>query len=117
MKSLNSQIATLNSELATLKASHAQDRAVSVIDEAVKSGKLFPALRDHYIARHAKNPTEVEEELKLLPSIHSGSLKGRTPASGDSHDGQLTDEDRKVAAMMSVSEEDFLKTRKQEKGV
>ena len=117
VKSLNSQIATLNSELATLKASHAQDRAVSVIDEAVKSGKLFPALRDHYIARHAKNPTEVEEELKLLPSIHSGSLKGRTPASGDSHDGQLTDEDRKVAAMMSVSEEDFLKTRKQEKGV
>lgn len=115
VKSLNSQIATLNSELATIKASHAQDRAISVIDEAIKTGKLFPALRDHYIARHAKNPTEVEEELKLLPSIHSGSLKGRTPPA-EGQDGQLTEEDRKVAAMMGVSEEDFLKNRKLEKG-
>ncbi|MCD2176451.1 phage protease [Rhizobium sp. C1] len=116
VKSLNSQIATLNSELATLKASHAQDRAVSVIDEAIKTGKLFPALRDHYIARHAKNPTEVEEELKLLPSIHSGSLKGRNP-SDDSRDGQLSEADRMVIAQMGVSEEDFLKNRKLEKGV
>jgi len=77
----------------------ARDKAEAAIGAAIETGKLVPALRDHFIARHMKNPTEVETELKVMPSLNAGGLSGRTlPDNG----GTLTAEDDKVMAMMGV---------------
>lgn len=118
--SLNSQIATLNStvtalntELSTIKSANAQERAVTVIDQAVKDGKVFPPLREHYIARHVKDAEGVEAELKLLPSIHSQTLRNK-PAPTNQDGATLTAEDEQLIATMGVDREAFIKQRKLE---
>uniref|UniRef100_A0A7C1NYP6 Mu-like prophage I protein n=1 Tax=Agrobacterium albertimagni TaxID=147266 RepID=A0A7C1NYP6_9HYPH len=107
---LRSSVTSLQSQLTTLISNHARDRAVVVVEDAVKAGKIVPALKEHMIARHMKDPTEVEKEISLLPSINSGGLGGRKVPEAEG--GGLTDEDRQVAAMMGVDETTFAASAK-----
>jgi len=50
------------------------ERAERVVDQAIADGKPIKALRDHYIARHQKDPDGVEKELKAFVSVHSGGI-------------------------------------------
>ena len=52
----------------------AEERAMRVVDDAIAAGKPIKALRDHYVARHAKDPEGVEKELAALVSVHSGGV-------------------------------------------
>lgn len=96
---LTGQIVALQTQLTTLATNTARERATTVVEDAIKAGKIVPALRDHMIARHAKNPAEVEAEIKLLPSLFAGGLGGRQPPEGGA---VTTDEDDKVAAQMGL---------------
>lgn len=96
---LRRQVVSLQTQLVKLATDTARDKAEAVIDAAISGGRLVPALRDHMITRHTRNPAEVEQELALMPSINAGGLGGHLPpARGDS----LTHEDAKVMAMMGV---------------
>jgi len=97
---LVTQITSLQSQLTTLATSTAKDKAVNVIEAAIEGGKVVPALREHMIARHMKNPADVESELALMPSLHAGGL-GKRPAP-KSGEAVRTDEDDKILAMMGV---------------
>ena len=105
---LRTQVKTLSTQLETFVTTHAKERAESVIDAAVKEGKVVPALRDHMIARHSKNPTEVEDELKLMVSINAGGLGGRKLPEGET----ATTEELSVASMMGIDPEAFKKEHK-----
>ncbi|WP_417423596.1 phage protease [Hoeflea sp.] len=97
---LVNQVTSLQSQLTTLATTTAKDKAVNVIEAAIEAGKLVPALRDHMIARHMKNPADVEAELALMPSLHAGGLGKRpAPKSGET---ARTEEDDKILAMMGV---------------
>ncbi|MCY1667860.1 phage protease [Rhizobium sp. SL86] len=101
---LKTTVTSLQSQLTTLISTHARDKAVSVVEEAVKAGKIVPALKDHMIARHMKDPAEVEKEIALLPSINAGGLGGhREPEAG----AALSAEDKQIAAMMGIDEKTF----------
>lgn len=101
---LKTMVTSLQSQLTTLVSTHARDKAVSVVEEAVKVGKIVPALKDHMIARHMKDPAEVEKEIALLPSINAGGLGGhREPEAGT----VLSAEDKQIAAMMGFDEKTF----------
>ncbi len=103
---LKAQVTSLNSRVETLVTTHAMEKATTTIDAAIAAGKVVPALRDHMIARHSKNPTEVETELKLAPSINAGGLGNRQPpVTGET----ATEEELKVASMMGVDPEAFKK--------
>lgn len=105
---LRTQVKSLSTKLETFVTTHAKERAETVIDTAIKEGKVVPALRDHMIARHTKNPTEVEDELKLMVSINAGGLGGRKPPEGET----ATAEELSVASMMGVDPEAFKKEHK-----
>ncbi len=106
---LKTQLISLQSQFTTLSTNTARDRAETVIGAAVEAGKVVPALKDHMIARHMKNPTEVEAEIKLMPSLNSGGLGGRKlPESGDI----TTAEDDKVMSMMGLDAKAFGDTAK-----
>lgn len=107
---LKATVTSLQSQLTTLISNHARDRAVVVVEDAVKAGKIVPALKEHMIARHMKDPAEVEKEISLLPSINSGGLGGRKVPEAEG--GGLTEEDRQVAAMMGVDETTFAASAK-----
>lgn len=101
---LKAQVTSLNSRLETFITTNAQERAVSTVDAAIAAGKIVPALRDHMISRHSKNPAEVDAEIKLMPSINAGGLGNRQPpVTGET----ATEEELKIASMMGVDAEAF----------
>lgn len=71
---LRRTIVDLQGRLDTVTATTARERAERVIDAAIADGKPIKALRDHYVARHAKDPDGVETELKALVSVHAGGI-------------------------------------------
>lgn len=103
------QVTSLQSQLTNLATQTARDKATSAIETAIHAGKIVPALKDHMIARHMKNPEEVEAEIKLMPSLNAGGLGGHRQTDGDP---ALSDEDRQVAAMMGVDEKTFAERAK-----
>ncbi|KEC73915.1 Mu-like prophage I protein-like protein [Rhizobium leguminosarum bv. phaseoli CCGM1] len=107
---LKSQLTSLQSQLTTLATTTAKDKAEAAIDGAIEAGKIVPALRDHMITRHMKNPAEVEAEIKLLPSLNAGGLGGRKQPGAD--DSALTAEDNEVMAMMGIDPKAYADTAK-----
>ena len=106
---LNGTVTSLQSQLTRLATSTAKDKAEVAIGAAITAGKLVPALRDHMITRHMKNPAEVETELAAMPSIHSGSLKNHR---SEPKDGELSGSDADVCAMMGLDPKAFGETAK-----
>lgn len=85
--SLRTELVALQTQLETLRAAAARDKAVAAVDGAIRAGKpITPALREHYIARHAQDPASVETELAALPSLHAGGLAGHAPPPSGSRD-------------------------------
>ncbi len=80
---LRATIVSLQGRLDTVTATHAKERAERVVDQAIAVGKPIKALRDHYIARHAKDPDGVEKELAALVSVHSGGIVDPAKRNGD----------------------------------
>ncbi len=102
---LRSQLVSLNANFTQLATTMARDKAETTIDTAIAAGKVVPALRDHMIARHMKNPAEVEAEIKLLPSINAGGLGGRVlPENGGT---VLAPEADQVMAQMGLDPKAF----------
>lgn len=107
---LKAAITSLQSQLTSVVTATAKDKAVMAVETAIKDGKIVPALKDHMIARHMKNPEEVEAEIKLLPSINAGGLGGRKLP--DDSTSVATGEDAEVIAQMGVDPEAYAKTAK-----
>lgn len=102
---LRSQFVALNNRFTELVTTTARDKAVTTIDGAITAGKVVPALRDHMISRHMKNPAEVEAEIKLMPSINAGGLGGRQlPENGGT---VLAPEADQVMAQMGLDPKAF----------
>ncbi|MBD8554911.1 hypothetical protein IFT84_10285 [Rhizobium sp. CFBP 8762] len=116
------QIMALQTSVAQITTQHAKENALRVIDDAVAACKIVPALRDHMIARHMKNPTEVEAEIKLLPSLNAGGIGGRKPpvndngtrggTNGGKSNGGVDEDEAKIAAMMGIDPQAFADTAK-----
>ncbi|ANM05237.1 Mu-like prophage I protein [Rhizobium phaseoli] len=107
---LKTQLTSLQSQLTALATTTAKDKAEAAIDGAIEAGKIVPALRDHMITRHMKNPAEVESEIKLMPSLNAGGLGGRKQPGAD--DNALTAEDNEVMAMMGIDPKAYADTAK-----
>ncbi len=106
---LKDQLQSMQSQLTTLATTTAKDKADLAITSAIEAGKIVPALKDHMIARHMRNPAEVENEIKLMPSLNAGGLGNRQlPDNG----GTLTAEDGKVAALMGFDPKVFAEQSK-----
>lgn len=75
-------VIALQTKLDTLEASRAKEAAERAVDAAIAAGKPVRGLRDHYIARHVKDPAGVDKELAGLPSLNDGGSNGRDPGNG-----------------------------------
>ncbi|RFB91773.1 hypothetical protein B5K08_15865 [Rhizobium leguminosarum bv. trifolii] len=107
---LKTQLVSMQAQLTTLATTTAQDKATTAIDGAIKDGKIVPALRDHMISRHMKNPAEVESEIKLMPSLNAGGLGTRKQPGAE--DVAMTAEDDKLIAMMGIDPKAYADTAK-----
>lgn len=107
---LRGQVRELNTRLTETVTNAAKQRAETVVDQAIQDGKVVPALRDRFIARHMKDPADVEAEIKLMPSLNAGGLgKRKVPETGDA---QLTDTDAVAIKLMGIDPKAFAETAK-----
>ena len=108
---LQEQVKSLATRLDTVVTTHAREKAVAVVDAAIADGRLVPALRDDYVARHRKEPGQVEKELKLMPSLNAGGLGNRRPV--EAGDGvSIEGTDAEVVALMGIDPKAFAETSK-----
>lgn len=110
---LRKTVTDLQSKVTTLTNGAARDKAEAVVNRAVEDGKVVPALREHFISRHMKNAQEVEDEIKLLPSLHSATLRNYKPQ--ESGDPALSPEDQQICELMGIDPAEFAKTKKSHK--
>lgn len=113
VKSLNTQLTSVNAQLATVLNDGAKERATAFVEKAIEEGKIVPVLRDHFVARHVKNPKEVEDEIKLMPSINAGGLGNRRVVESDGK-VTLSEEDKRYCARFGVDPEAYRKTLEDE---
>jgi phage I-like protein len=102
---LRTQLTSLNTKYTDLVTSSAKDRAVTVIEAALKDGKVVPALKDHMIERHMKDPVSVEKEIALMPSLNAGGIGNRQPPKDGG--ASMSDEDSAVIAQMGLDPKAF----------
>jgi phage I-like protein len=92
-------VTTLQTQVDTMSAERAKERATAFVDQAIKDGKPIRSMRDHYIARHAKSPAEVEKEINALVSIHAGGVTvPPTPGAGSADGASVEDITAKATA-------------------
>lgn len=112
---LRKEVTSLNKKLTDVVSTNAKASAEAVIDKAISDLKIVPTLRDHFITRHIKNPSEVEGELKLMASLHAGGLGHKT--SIETEEGSLDAVDTEVCSLMGLDPEAFAKQAKETRKV
>lgn len=114
IKALEQQITALNSRLTEVTTHSARKDAEAAINLAIEEGKIVPALRDRYIARHMADPADVDGEIKLMPSINSGGIR-RHLGAGAEGEQTLSGPDAEVAELMGLDPKKFAETAKHQK--
>lgn len=105
---LQNQVSGLADQLTTLTQTHGKARAEQVVDAAIADTRLVPALRDHFISRHMKDPGSVEKELAAFPRINAGGVSKPPMQTGS---GTLDEADQQIVSLMGVDPEAFAKTK------
>lgn len=92
------------------RASREQEQAERTVADAIKSGKIAPALKEWGVAYCRQDPKGFEAFVAKAPVIADGSTlaEGEPPAAAT---GMLDDADREVCRQMGISEDDYKKTR------
>lgn len=100
---------TAEAALAARTKADGEAKATSLIDQAVKDGKIAPASKDYYLALcHAEGGyAQVEGLLKTLPVL-TGKTDLDTIPPG-SVEGELTAEQKAICSQTGISEEQFKK--------
>lgn len=109
---LRTTVVDLQSQLTTtLQTTTAKDKATAFVDAALAAGRMgLKPLREHYIARHMKDPAAVEKEIGAMPSLH---MPGRTrPPTGQDNVDSLSDGDLQVCEMMAIDPKKFAENKK-----
>lgn len=103
-----SQLTVLQGQTATTEA----DRAV---DDAVKAGKVTPALKDWALAMASQDLTAFNDYVAKAPVLVATASQqaaaGNPPPATAAQAGKLTDEELAVACQLGVSTEQYLKTK------
>lgn len=115
VKALQAELGEVTTKFTALQTAIATDKAEAFVDGAIKAGRVgVKPLREHYIARHAANPAEVEKEIAALPILGPSGARIEPPVSKN---GQLAlnAEQRSVATMLGIDPKDYAETLKAER--
>lgn len=109
---------TAEKQLAEQKEKAQNDKIEVVVAEAMKAGKVTPANKDFYVetCKQEGGLERFQAFVKNAPVVGPGdntskSLDKRSPPAGDKD--RLTDRERKIIQECGISEEAFLKSRKE----
>lgn len=82
---LQSEVSALQSENADLKATSAKGLATAFIDGEIRKGRtIATSMREHYIARHMREPEVVEREIAAIPLVGPAQIPPRAQIAAQS---------------------------------
>ncbi|MGB0683397.1 MAG: phage protease [Magnetovibrionaceae bacterium] len=105
------EVAELAKELNVVKAEMATNQANAAVEEAIKAGKVPPALKSWAIQLATNDPASFKSYLESTPKVIDPDAKS---SGGDPATVTLTAAEKEICKNMGLSEDDFLKTRKAE---
>lgn len=89
-----------------------EDRVLAMVDAAVEGGKLTPSMKDWAISLGKSDEAALQSYLGQAPAFKAGAqVQGDPPAGGN---GKLTAEEAAICSQLGITEEAFLKSKKEE---
>jgi phage I-like protein len=104
---------TLQQSVNSMTATLAEEKATEAVRAGMAAGKITPAQKEHFLAMYKKDSVFFEQFMSTAPVLTASQLPAAKRPAGDA---VLDDADQAVMSMMGLSQEEFLKTRKQEIG-
>lgn len=104
------QVQAMQADLNGLKERNANDDAEAAVAEAIRSGKLAPALKEWGISMHKADPKKFEEFAGKAPVLTSAQ-RASTTAPATAQTSELDDADVAVMRQMGLSAEDMKKSK------
>lgn len=92
-------------------AAHAA-RCSTLVDDAIKGGKIAPAAKEQYLALAKSNFDGTKAAIDAMPVVlKAGAEPGKDKIDPATASGQLTDEEKAVARRMGLTDEAYLAAR------
>ena len=107
------QVTAMQADLTALKARNADADADHAVGEAIKAGKLAPALKDWGLALHKADPAQFATFFANAPVLTSAQRVSAVPPAAGSPLAGLDDADLAVMSQMGITAEDFQKSKAQ----
>jgi len=104
-------VAAMQADLNALKDRTQNADAEAVVGDAIKAGKLIPALKDWAIAAHKSDPTHLATFLGAAPVLTAAQRSSAVPLAGGSAVAGLDDADIAVMRQMGLTPEDMKKSK------
>lgn len=108
---LEKQITTLNKQLVEVKQDRAREKAEAFVAKGIAEFKIVPALKDHFIERHMREPEAVEKEVNAMPALFSQELRNYKPEDGKAG---ISSNDKHICELMGVDPIKFAETKAKE---
>lgn len=103
-----------NGRLATIDASARQTKAETLIDDAVKAGKVAPAARADFLTLALNSYDGTKKAIDAMPALVQGgesqTARAAEKAIGADQSAKLTPEQKAICARMGLSEEAYAKS-------
>lgn len=108
---LEKQITTLNKQLVEVKQDRVREKAEAFVAKGIADFKIVPALKDHFIERHMREPEAVEKEVNAMPALFSQELRNYKPEDGKAG---ISSNDKRICELMGVDPVKFAETKAKE---
>ncbi|MCI5075558.1 phage protease [Oricola sp.] len=113
---LQAELKTVTEQLTSLQSAQATDKATAFVDGAIKAGRVgVKPLRDHYIARHAKDAEAVEKEINSFPILGPSGATIEPPSERKDGEVSLNAAEKEVATMLGLDLKTYAETLKAER--
>jgi phage I-like protein len=107
------QVTAMQADLTALKTQIGEDKAKDAVEDAIKSGKRAPALKEWGLSMHSADPAKFAEFIGKAPVLTSSQRSFAVPPSGGNP--TLDETDETVIAAMGLDRRAYLKTIAAEK--
>ena len=105
------QVSAMQANIKTLMDNAAGEKAEDAVNEAIKGGKLIPALKEWGLSMHKADPAKFDEFIGKAPVLTSAQRTATAHAPGTVAD-VLSDAELAVQRQMGLSTEQMLAGRK-----
>lgn len=105
------QVSAMQADINALKEGVAAEKAEDAVAEAIKDGKLVPALKEWGLSVHRADPAKFNEFIGKAPVLTSAQRTATAHAPGEGK-AVLSDSEVSVMRQMGLTEEQMLKSLK-----